>query len=173
MSEEVFEPEEEERRKLEEIHAGIEREIAENVPFPDLTLTQDRPYLRGGAVPRMLSAYGERSPGDTSPDAPEGTPTREEGLFQQSRGEGLPMTRAGGPAVSSSETPEEKRRYWEQKNARLKAQVEAEDKRQQEKLERRRGAEFLQDCQQPRQGAGLRQVHQRRAAKDAADERET
>lgn len=128
MSEEITAVDEEHRR-LNEIHAGIEKEIRENTPDSDYTSTP----TRSGAVPRTLSAYGERSPGDTSPDAPEGTPTREEGLFQQSRGEGLPMTRGGGPPAPPLGTAEEKKRYWEQKEARLRAQASVEDKRRQDR----------------------------------------
>lgn len=116
------------QKRLEEIHAGIAKEIE--------AAAKDSPGPRG-AVPRMLSAYGEKSPGDLSPEAPPGTPTREQGAFPQSRGEGLPMTRGGGPLPPTA-TADEKKRYWEQKKARLKAQDEAAEKRKQEKEQQSR-----------------------------------
>lgn len=96
------------------------------------------------AVPRNLIAFTERSPGDTSPEAPEGTP---------SRGEASPRTRGdkgrrrdGGVAVDPATLPPEviaqiadaqKVAYWEEREAKKKMRADAdlEKKRQRDQQE--------------------------------------
>lgn len=95
--------EEQGEETLEKIHQAIRAEIDRDKEIRGMLNQLEG--TSGGAVPRRLGSLRERSPGDTSPEPPPGTPTREEGEFLQSRGEGLPIDRSGGPSQQPQAVP--------------------------------------------------------------------